>query len=74
MPERTLLAFADHGELGRGVPPGAGDAEEVLAAFTRAGVDLARLAATLQDEGARSFVASWKSLVDAVEQKVRRAR
>jgi transaldolase len=73
MPEKTLLAFADHGDVRGVVPRSGGDAEVVLAAFTRADVDARRLAATLQEEGARSFVASWTSLVEAVTRKVGRA-
>ncbi len=72
MPEKTLLAFADHGEVGAVVPRDGGDAEEVLAAFNRAGVDVGQLAAQLQEEGAKAFVASWKDLVSAIENKGRR--
>jgi transaldolase len=73
MPEKTLLAFADHGEPGSVIHRSGGDAEEILAAFTRTGFDLRQLAGTLQEEGARSFVASWTSLMAAVDDKVRRA-
>jgi transaldolase len=72
MPEKTLLAFADHGELRGAIPRSGGDAEEVLGAFTRAGFDLPLLAAELQEVGAASFVASWTSLLGALEEKVRR--
>jgi transaldolase len=71
MPEKTLLAFADHGQLGGVVPRGGGDAKQVLAAFTRAGFDLGQLAARLQEEGAKSFVASWTGLMGALETKGR---
>jgi transaldolase len=74
MPEKTLLAFADHGRVGRAIPPDGGDAEDVLAAFGRAGVDVGQLASRLQDEGARAFVASWNELISAVERKGRAAR
>jgi transaldolase len=73
LPEKTLLAFADHGKLDGVVPRTGGEAEEVLAAFTRAGFDLGALAATLQEDGAASFVASWTSLLRAVDAKARRA-
>jgi transaldolase len=69
MPEKTLLAFADHGELSGAIPRDGGDAQQVLAAFTQAGIDLGRLAATLQEEGARSFAASWKALMGSIEKK-----
>ncbi len=72
MPEKTLLAFADHGDVGRAIATGGGDAEQILAAFRSAGFDLERLADTLQQDGAASFVASWTSLLGAVAEKARR--
>jgi transaldolase len=72
MPEKTLLAFADHGQVGAVVPRDGGDTEQVLAAFNRAGVDLGQLAAQLQEEGAKAFVASWKDLASAIEDKAKR--
>lgn len=69
MPEGTLKALADHGQLGAILPPDGGDCEEVLAKFSKAGVDVDQLAATLQEEGAKSFVASWKELMAVIETK-----
>jgi transaldolase len=69
MPEGTLKAFANHGEVGRIVSADGGDCEAVLAQFTKAGVDLNALAATLQDEGATSFVKSWNELMAVIESK-----
>jgi len=69
MPEETLLAFGDHGEVKGMLPRSGGDAEAVLAAFGKAGIDLAKLAATLQSEGAESFVGSWKHLLASIESK-----
>jgi transaldolase len=70
IPEKTLLAFADHGELGEVLREDGGDAEEVLSVFARAGVDNEQLAADLQREGADSFVASWKDLLSCIDSKV----
>jgi transaldolase len=69
MPEGTLKAFADHGELGEALPADGGDCETVLAAFARAGIDVAALAQRLQDEGAASFVKSWNDLMSVIETK-----
>jgi transaldolase len=69
MPEGTLKALADHGQLGGILGPDGGDCEDVLARFSKAGVDVEQLATTLQDEGAKSFVASWKELMAAIESK-----
>jgi transaldolase len=69
MPEKTLLALADHGEIGPTLPPDGGNCEEVLADFAKAGIDIDALGAELQDEGAKAFVQSWKELMDVIETK-----
>jgi transaldolase len=66
MPEKTLLAFADHGKVVEPLPADGGDAEEVLAQFADAGVDADELAARLQKEGAEAFVKSWDDLTDSI--------
>jgi transaldolase len=66
MPEGTLKALADHGELGEILPPDGGDAEEVLAQFGKAGIGVDALAARLQEEGAASFVKSWNELMEVI--------
>ncbi len=69
MPEKTLLALADHGEIGGMLPHDGGDAESVLGEFSRAGVDLDALAARLQAEGAAAFVKSWDDLLGCLGEK-----
>jgi transaldolase len=69
MPEGTLKALADHGEIGHPLPPDGGDSEEFLAQFATAGIDLGALGAQLQDEGAKSFVKSWSELMTVIATK-----
>jgi transaldolase len=69
MPEATLKALAQHTELGSALPADGGDSEEVLAQFAKAGIDVDRLAAQLQDEGAKAFVKSWTELVGVIASK-----
>jgi len=69
MPEGTLKALADHGELGTILPADGGDCEEVLGQFAKAGIDVDSLAAQLQDEGAKSFVKSWNELMAVITSK-----
>jgi len=66
MPEGTLKALADHGALGGILTADGGDGEEVLARFAGAGIDVDALAGQLQDEGAKSFVSSWRELMDVI--------
>jgi transaldolase len=69
MPEETLLAFGNHGQVDRTMPRDGSDSEQVLVAITRAGVDVEALAKELQDEGAKGFVDSWKDLLTAIDTK-----
>ena len=69
MPEETLLAFGVHGRVSGAIPRAGTDWEQVLAEFGRVGVDVAKLGADLQTEGARSFDDSWKDLLNAIEAK-----
>jgi len=69
MPEGTLKALADHGEIGQILPSDGGDCEAVLAEFVKAGIDLGALGAQLQDEGAKSFVKSWNELMAVIDSK-----
>ena len=69
MPEATLKAFADHGELGQAMPRDGGDCEQVIAEFARNGVDVDALAAQLQTEGATAFSDSWNELMKVIESK-----
>ena len=69
MPEGTLKALADHGELGDVLEADGGDCEQVIAEFAKAGVDVDKLAAKLQEEGAASFVKSWNELLQVITSK-----
>jgi len=71
LPEKTLLAFAEHGAVRGIVSSGGGSAEQTLAAVERAGVDLEAIGATLQRDGAASFVKSWHDLLAVVAEKSR---
>jgi len=69
MPEPTLHAFADHGEVGDPVPADGGDCEAVLAEFAAAGIDVDALAERLQEEGKAAFVKSWNDMLESIESK-----
>jgi transaldolase len=67
MPDKTLEAFFDHGEVGDPLPADGGDADAMLRRFTQAGVNLGDVAAQLQRDGATSFVAAWKELINRIQ-------
>jgi len=69
MPEATLLALADHGQLGSIMSADGGDCEAMLARFSEAGVKLDALAAQLQLDGAKAFVKSWDDLLEVIASK-----
>ena len=68
MPEGTLLAFANHGEIGP-LLTADDNAEDMLARFSRSGIDITALAGDLQREGAISFVDSWNELMTGMAAK-----
>lgn len=75
MPEKTLEAVADHGDIrGDRVRPFYGDAHDVMASLQEAGIDYDDVIAVLIREGVEKFVASWKELVGTVEKSLEAAR
>src|SRR3984957_2545275 len=71
MPEGTLKALSDHGQIGPIMAADGGDCEAVLDQFAKAGINVDILAAQLQDEGAKSFVKSWNELLGVIGSKSR---
>jgi transaldolase len=69
IPDKTLLAFADHGTVAAPMPDDGGDAETVIAEFRRLGVDDDALAERLQREGADAFSRSWSALLAGLRDK-----
>jgi transaldolase len=68
MPEKTMDAFADHGEINGGdrVTTMYDDAQEVMDRLEAAGIHYDDVIATLEREGVEKFVASWDELVETV--------
>ena len=69
MPEGTLKALADHGEVSEIMSADGGQCEAILDQFAKAGINVDALAAQLQEEGAKSFVTSWNELMGVIESK-----
>jgi transaldolase len=69
MPDKTLEAFADHGQVGGLMDPAGTAAEQSLKEFEDAGIDLAALAQRLQGEGKDSFNKSWEELLKTIGEK-----
>jgi len=69
MPEGTLKALADHGDVGATLPADGSNSEQELARFAEAKIDVHALAKQLQDEGAKSFVKSWNELMGVISSK-----
>ena len=70
MPEKTLKAFADHGQIDTRLTTVDGPADVTLRQFAECGIDIDALAAQLQEDGAKSFVKSWENLIDVISWKV----
>jgi transaldolase len=72
MPDKTLHAFADHGEVGDPLPADGGDADQVFQAHRDAGIDTDALALKLQKDGAEAFVKSWNELLETIKSESER--
>jgi len=69
MPDGTLKALAEHGDVSTTLPMDGGNSEEELARFADAKIDVHALSRQLQDEGAKSFVKSWNDLLGVISSK-----
>jgi transaldolase len=70
MPEQTLRAFAEHGEVRRTVDADSESARRILSEAAAAGVDLPKITHELEREGVQAFCASYRELLDCVESKL----
>jgi transaldolase len=70
MPEDTLKAFGDHGQIAADLPIDSTEDDKIMAEFRAAGIDLDKLAADLQKQAAEAFVESWNELLGVVANKV----
>ncbi|TFV88605.1 transaldolase [Blastococcus sp. CT_GayMR16] len=70
MPEKTMMAYADHGEAGTPVQKSYDDAAAVMKAVGDAGVDLDDVFRVLEKEGVQKFVDSWDELTDSVRSEL----
>ena len=75
MPEQTLQATADHGEVtGNTITGTAAAAQETFDKLTAVGIDLADVFKVLEDEGVEKFEKSWQELIDATQGQLDAAR
>jgi transaldolase len=73
MPNATLDAFFDHGEVDELLARDGGDCDAQLERFAAAGVDKKALALKLQGEGAASFATSWTNLLARIDTQLSNA-
>ena len=74
MPEATLRAFADHGEVGGDtITSEYAEANQTLNAIDAAGIDYVEVTELLETQGLQKFDASWAELLETVEQALRQA-
>jgi transaldolase len=70
MPEKTLRAFADHGEVADTLAVNPAAAANVLVDAATAGIDLAAITAGLEREGVQSFCDSYRDLLACIESEL----
>jgi transaldolase len=71
MPEKTLHAFADHGNVERALDTDLSDAERTLDQAQQMGVNLQEITAALEREGVESFCDSYDELLACIEAKLK---
>jgi transaldolase len=69
MPDETIAAFLDHGTVARTVDADPDAARRALEDIEAAGVDMADVARTLEDEGVASFAKSFDELLQTLSDK-----
>jgi transaldolase len=70
MPEGTLLAFADHGEVRDPIDPTSDAPRQVLADAGEAGIELDRITTELEREGVESFSRSYARLLERLRSEL----
>ena len=71
MPEKTIDAVADHGEVtGDTITGTASSAQGVFDSLEAVGIDLTDVFLVLENEGVQKFEASWKELLDATQEQL----
>ena len=71
MPEKTLEAVADHGEITGDTVTGTADAaQEVFDKLAAVGIDLTDVFMVLENEGVDKFEKSWQELLDATQEQL----
>ena len=74
MPEKTMMATADHGEIpGNSIVPNIADAKQVMQELADAGIDFADVTELLESEGVQKFIDSWDDLVTSVTAALEKA-
>ncbi|WP_424531642.1 transaldolase [Sphaerisporangium viridialbum] len=74
MPEKTLDAVADHGNIdGDTIRPYYEQAWNTMAALKQAGIDYDDVVKVLEEEGVEKFVASWNELLGTLETELKKA-
>jgi transaldolase len=75
MPEKTLQAFADHGEVaGDQVTTKYAEAQQVMDDLAKVGIDYDDVIEVLENEGVDKFVKSWDELTATVEDQMKGAK
>jgi transaldolase len=70
LPEKTLLAFADHGSLEDLLEPDYAAAERTVASVADERIDVDALGQSLQRQGAKAFAADWAALLEAIDTRI----
>ncbi len=69
LPEKTLLAFLDHGKVQEAFGASSGDATKILSQLKSLGIDIDQICQNLLRDGVKSFEDAFEALLNAIEKK-----
>ena len=69
LPNNTIEAFEDHGNVARTVDANSNEAERILSEISSLGIDLEEVGDVLETEGIDSFIVSFENLIESLSVK-----
>lgn len=72
MPEKTLLAFADHGKTEPSILPYYDESEDVIRRLSACGINMAEVTQELEDKGISAFISSWETVISDIQKGIER--
>jgi transaldolase len=73
LPEATIAAFEDHGQLTGALDIAVDEARDVMRRLAAVGIDLDDVAVTLEEQGVASFHESYQNVLSSLDTKAQQS-